>query len=430
MRFKKLMAAKNRKIGPVIHRIDHIPLPTVQFYTLDNGIPVYEVSAGTQDVVKVEIIFRGGRMLEDVKLASRATCFMIKEETKHTRAAELAEKVDYYGASLGSDFNMDMINISSLFLGKYKQEIFPIISEIIHQPYFSDSELKKYIERNVNELNVELNKNEVIAYRDFTEKIFGRNHIYGYNSTPDLYRKIKPSNCEQFYNDYIGSDKCTIFLSGNISEETRNQLNLALGREKKDTFSKRYQPCSVPKVRQEWSYKGKGNYQNSIMIGRRLFTKDHPDYPGMVVLNTILGGYFGSRLMKSIREEKGFTYSVHSLMDISKWDGCLYICTDVDPENTRSTLQEIYHQMNVLQQDLIHPAELEMVKNYIIGNILNMLDGPFRSAKWIKSLIMHDLTMVQGVQIIENIKEVSALEIQSLAQKYLQKSTISELVVY
>jgi predicted Zn-dependent peptidase len=424
------MAELDRKIGPVIHRIDQIPLPAVQFYTLNNGIPVYEVSAGTQDVVKVEIIFRGGRLLEDVKLASRATCFMIKEETRLTRAAELAEKVDYYGASLGSDFNMDMITISALFLGKYQQEIFPILSEVIHQPAFSETELKKYIERNVSELNVELTKNEVIAYRDFTEKIFGANHIYGYNSTPALYRKLNPVNCEQFYNDYIGSDKCTIFLSGNITEDTRNQLNSALGKEKKDTFSKRYQPSRLPITRQEWSYKGKGNFQNSIMIGRRLFTKDHPDYPGMVVLNTILGGYFGSRLMKSIREEKGFTYSVHSLMDISKWDGCLYICTDVDPENTRSTLQEIYHQMNILQQERMLPAELEMVKNYIIGNILNMLDGPFRSAKWIKSLIMHDLTMVQGGEIIEKIREVSSLEIQRLAQIYLQKSTLSELVVY
>lgn len=420
----------NRKIGPAIKSIDHIPLPDVYFYVLDNGIPVYEINAGTQDVVKVEVIFRGGRLLEDVKMASRATGHLIKEETHKTSSEDLAEYVDYYGASLGSDYNMDMISLSSLFLGKYQDKLLPVISEVIHLPKFSKSELDKYIERNINELSVELTKNDVIAYRDFTEKLFGPDHIYGYNSTADLYRALKTSHCDQFYNDYVGSDKCTILLSGKITDSIRTRLNKELGQIKKDTFSKKYIPSTVPISRQEFSFKGKGNYQNSIIIGRRLFTKNHPDYPGMLVLNTILGGYFGSRLMKKIREEHGYTYSISSFIDISMWDGCLYIFTDVDPENTRNTLMEIYQEIAILRDKIIQNGELEMVKNYLLGNILNMLDGPFRASKWVKSLVMHDLNLAHGGQIIEKIREINGVEIQNLAQKYLQKESLTEMIVY
>ena len=419
----------DRKIGPTIQPLTEIKLPEVSFYSLTNGIPVYEVNTGTQDAFKVEILTIGGRLLEDKQLVSRATSVLLRDATLDYSQKELAEKLDFYGATLGTKHSMDVTSLTLFALGKYSDALIPVLASIYLRPKFNESELNKYVQRNINNLQIQLTKNDVLAYREFTSYIFGAEHIYGYNSTREAFMNLNIEDLTFHYNTYYGLHNTVIILSGKINEGLRNLIDRELGQFKKESLLKGYSLCQEPIQRKEYKIKGKNNIQDSIIIGRRLFDKEHIDYPNMVVANTLLGGYFGSRLMKVIREKKGYTYNISSILDMMKYDGFTYITTDVDPENTQETISEIYNQIDIIQQMPISDGELQMVKNYILGNILNMLDGPFKISSWVKSLIVNDLSLLRGHEIINEIKHCSVNDIKSIMQKYYQKENLSELIV-
>ena len=416
--------------GPPIHIIDQIEMPKISVYHLDNGIPVYEIDSGTQDVVKIEFIHLGGRLNEEKRLTSRATVHMVKESSRAFTQKELAEYIDFYGASLVSDFSMDHTSITLHTLGKYLDLTMAALADVVFFPKFSDDELMQYKERNINNLAIDLQKNDILAYREFTDRIFGREHVYGFNSTPEMYKDLTLEDIENHYQNYMGTANAVIVVSGKISDERRKLINESLGQIRRNSKIGIYQNCNIPCDRKTFSIKGKGDFQNSIILGRRLFTRSHSEYPAMVVLNTVLGGYFGSRLMKRLREDLGYTYEISSQLDMMRNDGFFYISTDVDPENTVDCIRVIYEEIDRIAREPISDEERKMVINYIMGNMVNMLDGPFKVARWVNSLITSGQSLMEGHQILNALSRVDQYQIQVLAEKYLRKENLMELVVY
>lgn len=419
----------NRKKVPEIKPIDDILLPEVSFYTLRNGVPVYEVNTGTQKAFKLEILTIGGRLNESKKMVSRATASLMLDATQDFSQKELAEKLDYYGAALSSKFNMDVTSLIVFSLNKHAASVIPIIASIYLRPEFSEEELDKYILRNVQNLEIELTKNDVFAYREFTERLYGKEHIYGYNSIAELYQNLKVDDLRDHHNTHYSLQNTVIVLSGCITDEIRDILDAELGSFRKISNLALYKDLPGNNAQNKIVLSGKGKVQDSIIIGRRLFNKQHPDYAAVILANTILGGYFGSRLMKVVREEKGYTYNIGSYMDILKYDGFYYISTDVAPENTQDTLHEIYRQIELLQRNKVSDSELMMVKNYILGNILNMLDGPFKVSNWIKTLVTHDVSLLRGHEIIQELQYIDEGKIRDIFRMYYQPSDVIELIV-
>ncbi len=169
--------------------------------------------------------------------------------------------------------------------------------------------------------------------------------------------------------------------------------------------------------------------QTAIRIGSRLFNKRHQDYNTMYLLNTILGGYFGSRLMNNIREDKGYTYNIYSSIDTMQRDGCFYIGTEVGNEFVESTKEEIYKELNILQNELVGEQELKMVRNYLLGNLLTMLDGPFNTGEILKTMVLDELSRQDFDNLVNTIKYISAEEIQMVAKKYFNRENLWEVVV-
>jgi len=419
----------NRKIGPEIKPIDDIHLPEVSFYTLGNGVPVYEVNTGTQEAFKLEILTIGGRLNESKKMVSRATASLIREATQDYSQKELAEKLDYYGAALSSKFNMDVTSLILFSLNKHAASVIPVIGSIYLRPEFSEKELDKYIQRNIQNLDIELTKNDVLAYREYTEQLFGKENIYGYNSTADLYQNLTVDDLKDHHYTHYSLQNTVIVLSGCITDEIRDVLEMEFGSFKKISAISVYKDVPTSIGQNKVVLSGKGKVQDSIIIGRRLFNKQHPDYAPIILANTILGGYFGSRLMKVVREEKGYTYNIGSYLDMLKYDGFYYISTDVAPENTEDTINEIYRQIDLLQKNLVSDGELLMVKNYILGNILNMLDGPFKVSSWVKTLVTHDVSLLRGHEIIQELQHIDGRKIREIFRKYYQPSDVLELIV-
>jgi zinc protease len=419
----------NRKLPPAIHEVTELILPTPSVYTLDNGIKVYETCLGTQDIMKVEVLFLSGRPHEHKRLVSRATSRMLREGTASYTSAQLAEQIDFYAGTIQTPVNLDMAGIVMYCMTKHFPKLLPLLAEMVQVPAFNEKELDTFVENSIQHLMVDLSKNDVIAYRKITELMYGENHPYGYNSMAENYRALTREDLLRHHNAHFTADNCLIFVSGKTDEGILNLLNQHLGQQKTNSAHK-YPPLSIPDIKPEKvKLKNPDTLQSAIRIGRRFGNRHNPDFNGFFILNTLLGGYFGSRLMTNIREQKGYTYGIYSALDLMHYDGYFYISSEVGNSFVKKTLTEIYKEMEKLQKEPVKPEELKMVRNYILGNMLNMIDGPFAVSDVIKSFVTEGVNFEEFQQFVKTALTITPEELQHLAQKYFNKEDMFEVIV-
>ncbi|MFT4533041.1 MAG: zinc protease [Saprospiraceae bacterium] len=419
----------DRKHGPEIKKITELRMPPIRKETLSNGIELIEVNMGTQNLVQLEVLFRGGRLNEAQKGVSRAVARLLKEGTQSYTGSQLAEEVDFYGANISSGASLDYSYIKIFTLNKYFQKLLPILEEVVYKPSFTEEELEKYAKNSIQRLKVEMAKSELVAYKVITEKLYGKDHVYGYNSTDEIYKDLTRQKLLDYYDSTYGTDNCIVIMSGKITEDIRQSVKELFGKQPKKKVALKFDlPSASPKIRSE-RIKAEDNLQSAIKIGCRLFKRDHEDFQDMFVLNTILGGYFGSRLMSSLREEKGYTYNIYSSIDMMIYDGYFNVSTEVGNQYLEATLEGIYSEMERLKNEKIGDEELDMVKNYLSGNFLNMVDGPFKVAGIAKVGALNNLDIGFYQRLMSRIHSVTADDLQALAQKYLIRENMIEIIV-
>lgn len=419
----------DRTKAPAIKMPTDVQLPAYQRHVLDNGIPVYEIQMGTQEVVKLELVFDAGRPFEHKPLVARATTSLLREGTATHTGSEIAELFDFYGCSLSLPFNLDTGNIVLYSLSRYLDDILPILSDILENPSFQSAELESFIQRKQQLLREDLTKNEVVAYRTITELIFGPEHPYGYNSVEEMYAALRREDLLAHFDRTYTVNNCTIFLSGKTTPAHIKSLNQYIGKLSRTGSKVKAHFPPLPDQVERQFLPSPDAVQTAVRMGRRLFNRQHEDYSGMYVLNALLGGYFGSRLMANIREDKGYTYHIFSQLDVMKFDGYLYIGTEVGNEFVAATCEEIYKELAALRNEIVSVEELEMVKNYLIGTYLTMIDGPFQASELVKTIVLEDLPADFFTKLVQTTRKISAKQLRELANKYLQEEDIWQVSV-
>ena len=417
----------NRKIAPPIKRIEKMLLPKPKKLRLSNGLRVHIIDMGTQDVLKLQLVFRAGRPFEKKKLIAKTTARLLREGTTNFSSAAIAEQIDFYGATLSTPTNLDNSNLVFYTLKKHFETLLPLVTELLTAPTFPADELKAYIDNTKRRLQVDLTKNDVVAYRKITEFIFGKHHPYGYNSDSRAYNNVKRADLVKHFKQHYNARNCELFISGRVTDDVIRLLDQHIGQlpvGRKSRLPKFKLTEAVPEKRH---ISIPNSMQTAIRIGKQTIGRKHPDFAGFTVLNTILGGYFGSRLMMNIREEKGYTYNIYSTQDTMLHDACFYVSTEVGNEFTAAAIKEIYKEIDILCNDLVPEAELEMVRNYMLGNMLNMVDGPFHVADVVKTMVLNEIPFDMFDTLIGTVNTISAQEIRDLAQKYFQNQQMWEV---
>ncbi|MEM6317200.1 MAG: pitrilysin family protein [Bacteroidota bacterium] len=417
----------NRKIPPPIKQIQQLHLPKPQKMTLSNGIPVHVINMGTQEVLKMQLVFRAGRPYEKKKLIAKATSRLIKEGTAQRTSADIAEQIDFYGATLSTPTNLDNANLVFYTLNKHFETLIPLVADLLLSPTFPQEELDTYLENSKRRLQVDLTKNDVVAYRKITEFIFGANHPYGYNSNEHSYDQIDRADLLHHFQKNFNARNCQLFISGQVTPKILRLMDDYLGQIPVGQVNERTPFKLTTEKPDQRHFSIPNSMQTAIRIGKRTIGRKHPDFAGFTVLNTILGGYFGSRLMMNVREDKGFTYNIYSTQDTMLQDACFYVATEVGNDVAMAAKKEIYQEMDRLRQDLIPEAELQMVRNFMLGNMLNMVDGPFHVADVIKTMVLNDMPFSKFDQLIHTVNTITAVELRELAQKYLTTEDMWEV---
>jgi zinc protease len=419
----------NRKIPPPVHGVQNISVPPPAVHHLDNGIQVVETRMGTQPVLKLEICFRAGRAAEHKNTVAYAATRLLRDGTTTLNSKEIAEILDFYAGTLGTHPGWDTSAVSLFCLTKHFEALIPVVADMILNPVYPQHELQTFIDKNIRELQVDLTQSDTIAYRKLTELLFGEKMPYGYSSVAEDYKALTVNDLKRFHQEQLTADNCVIFIGGAVNEAILKLLNQYLGQHKTKRIPYQNVLCTETHPKTSVHLKNETGLQTSIRIGRRFGSKLNPDYAGASVVNLILGGYFGSRLMKNIREAKGYTYNISSSIDFMQHDGYWYIGTEVGTKFAAKTLEEIYKEMQLLQTELVDAAELEMVRNYCLGNMLNMIDGAFAVMDAVKPFFLEDLQDDVLQKLVDTIRHITPETIQILARKYLKREDWLQVTV-
>jgi zinc protease len=421
----------DRKSTPEFKTIDHIEIQHAVENTLQNGIKLYTINAGSQELSKIEFLFKAGMFHQPKALLASATNNLLETGTKNYSANELSDQIDFYGSFFECSVDQDFSSLVLFSLNKYLEKSLQLVEEIIKYPTFPQDEFSIYISNKKQKHLVNSQKVNVLARRKFSELIFGEKHPYGLNVHESDFDTLTIEEVKAFYKNYFTSSNCTIVASGKLPENLIDLLNKFFGSESWGETSNiitQSIPLETSSTRIHFQPK-EDAIQSAIRVGRPLFNKTHPDYFKFQVLNTILGGYFGSRLMANIREDKGYTYGIGSGLSSLVNGGYFYITTEVGVDVTNNTLKEIYKEIKLLREELVDDYELETVRNYVLGQFLRSIDGPFALSDKFKAVWEFGLDYNYFNQYFKAVKTVTPAEIRDLANKYLSEKDLIELVV-
>lgn len=423
----------NRKTAPPIKDAVefNLQLKPCEQFTLDNGVPVYAINAGTQDVIQVELVFYAGNWFEQQQSIASATNFMLKNGTSNRTAFQLNEDFEYYGAycSRACYNETAVVNLSTL--SKHLPELLPVLEEMITDSIFPEEELNIYKQNTKQRLSVSMQKSDFVASRLIDAYVYGDKHPYGTYTVATDIDALETTQLKKFFQQYYLQGSCVIFVSGKLPDNLHDQLNRHFGKLRihKPSFSVNNIPSHAVDEKKYRVQNDPHGVQGAIRMARPFPNRHHPDFMKVMVLNTLFGGFFGSRLMSNIREDKGYTYGIHSYIQNHLQQCAWLISTEAGKDVCEATITEVYKEMQLLREGVVGEEELSLVRNYLMGTILGDLDGPFQiMGRW-KNLILNNLDESYFYNSIHTIKTISAEELKELANKYLLPEDFYELVV-
>jgi predicted Zn-dependent peptidase len=408
-----------------------LKLKPYQKMVLNNGVEVYAINAGEQELIQLEIVFYAGNSYEKNKGVALATNFMLKNGTSNKSAFQINEHFEYYGAYCNRSCYNETAVLSLHTLNKHLNVLLPVMREMITDAAFPESELDIFKQNSQQKLQVNLKKCDFVANRLIDAYLFGEEHPYGKYLSAKNYQALTTDQLKDHFQQYYVNGRAVIFVAGKLPADLFDQLNQQFG-DLAITKNGQTLPAQlvIPAVQKKQHISNDPNgVQAAIRIARPFPNRHHPDFMNVMVLNTVFGGFFGSRLMSNIREDKGYTYGIHSYVQNHIQESAWMISTEAGKDVSEATVTEVYNEMALLRNTLIDEEELLLVRNYMIGSILGDLDGPFQIIGRWKNIILNDLDEQYFYDSIKVIKTISADDIKVLAEKYLKPEDFYELVV-
>lgn len=417
----------NRAIAPEYSKAQNIDLIVPQRIKLTDQINLYWLDETQDDTVKLDMTWDAGSKYQSKKLTASFTNALLLAGTEKLTANEISEKIDFQGGYVSQDLDKDQGGITLYGLSNKIESIFDVFSENFSNAIFPETEVEKLIDIRKNGFKISMEKVSTLCRQDFNKHIFGQTNEYGKVATLEDFDKIKASDLQDFYKSIYLGTKPTLFLVGKVDQSFIEKLKVWA--ESLGTSTATFDNSNFEQTKGRIEVTKKDAIQTSIRIGRLMIQKKHPDYYKFQVLNTILGGYFGSRLMANIREDKGYTYGIGSGLSVLDDSAYFYISTEVAKEFVDNTITEIYNEIEKLKNEYVSKNELKKVKNYLLGDFLRGSDGAIAMMENFKNIYFNNLSEDYYTDFIHAVNNVTAKQLKDLANKYWNKDEFLEVLV-
>lgn len=417
----------DRTVAPPFVKSPSFHLISPRITKLSNGVEVFMVPGGSQDVLKIELVFEAGRWHESKTTASHFCANMLSKGTAHKGSFEISRIFDQYGAHLEVHPGLDFVSISLYALARNLAPVLELLLEILTVPAFPENEFRQAQAIFIQNLQINNGKTSYVASQVFRRNLFGETHPYGVEVTEGHVKSLEIPDLKKHFNEHVHSAR--VFVSGKVDDVARQLIE--------DAF-KDLPPASRRKPLQHLPYEvapgfrhleKKDSVQSSVRTGGVSVLRTHPDYIPVLFVAHILGGYFGSRLMKNIREEKGLTYGISASVHGLKHGSYLVIGADVNKENVDLTFGEIERELQRLRNTEISSDELETTRNHFIGSLQSEITTPFAHAEKIKTITLFGLQPDHYQQMIARIERITPADIIETATRYFQEETFLRVAV-
>lgn len=405
----------DRTTAPHIQPIKTLNILPPTKHKLPNGGELFHLSAVEEEAVKIDLIFDAGSS-KNKKLISRLSGELLFSGTQAKSSDELHESIDRLGGFTNLEISSEEAVVSVLGLRENITTLLDIVLNAIYEAQFDEREIKQLIATKKQQFQIAMEKVSTLARRKFLSNVFPDNPHGELTHLTD-FEKIDRTDLLSFHRTHYINGLKNVAVVGNLNDQELKHIVQA---------TQKFDCSEVRSVKQSFNYtpqqidaEKKGAVQTAIRIGRILFNKQHEDFIDFNVLNTILGGYFGSRLMTSIREEKGYTYGIGSGVAQLKNTGYFFISTEVGEQYKDATITAIKTEIERLQNELVSQEELDLVRNYITGQLLKNADGPFAQMDRFLSVHKHGKDLSYYNEVLTALNEITPDRIRDLAQQYL-----------
>lgn len=396
---------------------------------LSNGIPCFFWQQDDYKLIRLDVRIQAGSSLQSRPGIALATLKMLQEGTQRHPGEQWAEALDAEGAFIENLPDRDFATLSLHFPQQAAARVLALLKEMLTEPQFQDArlELLKFQQRQSLAINME--KTAYLAYRDLSTALYTEKHPYGRFLSPEDIDAWKVEEMEAFFHSLYVPSAMRVFMAGNLTAEVRRLLDENLGSLPQRPYTAvspaevtESTPCSCRR-------KKDGSVQASVCMGRVLFRRTHEDWMQMNLLNRVLGGYFGSRLMTEIRERSGLAYGIYSHLTSMLHAGHFYIAADVNAEAADVAVEKIRRELTRLCEEKIPEAELQRVRKYEFGSLLRSFDGLFQQMERFMDVADYGLDSAYWDAYAQAITTLDADGLQELARRTLSPESMTVAVV-
>ena len=403
-------------------------VPEYRLAATPNGVPVYTVECNEYDVVRITFFFRAGTSLQRVPFAASATANMLSEGTHALTSQQIAERLDYYGSYFDVNIDRDYVYVNFCMLSRFMAQTLAVAEDILLRPSFPEEELRTYAAKRRQRLTIERMRVDTLAREELARCLFGGDHPYGRISPAEAYDTLMRDDLVEHYRRCYTAERCMVVCSGRIDGGVVEAVGRIVARLPHGGPIDDAPEFPAPVTTRESFIGSPESVQSSLRVARLLFPRTHPDFVGMQVVATALGGYMGSRLMQNLRERNGFTYGVVAAMVNFEREGYFAVSTQVDAGVTEQAVGEIYAEIERLRREPMPEQELEMVRNMMLGEMMRILDGPFGLAD---VAIENILCGNRNEVLLRNMQEIRTItpgRIRALADRWLARDELVTVI--
>ncbi len=409
----------DRRQPPVANPVQPFQIPEPNILKTSLGTPVVKLDFPGSEIVYTELIFGSGRWWEVPFGVSYFTSKMLLEGTQTRSSEAIARQFESLGSHIQISPGMDYVSVKLYALKKHFQKSLDLLFDILLEPTFPEKEYETLREIRLHEIRSQLARNSYFATVNFLEALFGAEHPYGVLPDIEKIQNIQLSQVRSYHQRQLFNRPCGLIL-GSLNQELNDFMH------RLDSLPN---ASATPRVLEEGPespgtrhLEREKSSQASIRVGAKSITRSHQDVHRLAIANLLLGGFFGSRLMKNVREDKGLTYGISSQITHLRHGSYFQISAEVERSKAHQALEEIEKEIAALQHSPPSTAELQTAISYARGKFLSSLDSPLSLASLQKNEVLNERVGYYN-SFINTLENISPEEICEVANKYLQTST-------
>ncbi len=409
-------------------QLDALALPSQE--VMRNGVSLYRLGGSNNGAVRLDILFKGGYGVQEKPLQAMFVNRMLREGAGSLSAAEISQKLDYYGAWIDMYSSQGCNHITLYTLSKHFIPLLGLLETMVKNPTFPEENLETTKRNNKSFYMINSRKVDVVSQRYFEHSLWGEGHPLAHIVVPEDYDSITVDDLWSYYRMVYASCNCSIFIAGTFDDSMINAVAAAFGCEEwgagEPVGNILLPPAATIYGRRNIVVKD--TMQSAVKIGFMAMDSSHPDFHRFRVLSVLFGGYFGSRLMSNIREENGYTYHISAELDAYGNGNSFMISSEAANEYVEPLIVEVKREIRRLLEEPVPEAEVELVRNYIMGELCREYEGLSAKSEVFINAWLSGEKFSSVNDYINTVQSVGAAELREVARKYLSTGNMIEIV--